>query len=111
MLPNKYKSTISLQQVLDSILNNDPENYVSEEESQEEEFDYNDVVTKDGQSCSFLNRKFRFYMQIITIGQISCCCSQIALVRYLVAAAILSSLNTLKYSKSSYNAESLEKLS
>lgn len=110
MLSNKYKGTISLQQVLDSILNNDPENDVSEE-SREEEFDYNDVVTKDGQSCSFLNRKFRFYMQIITIGQISCCCSQIALVRYLVAAAILSSLNTLKYSKSSYNAESLEKLS
>ena len=58
MLSNKYKGTISLQQVLDSILNNDPENYVSEEESQEEEFDYNNVVTKDGQSCSFLNRKF-----------------------------------------------------
>ena len=52
MLPNKYKSTISLQQVLDSILNNDPENDVSEE-SRDEEFDYNDVVTKDEQSMQF----------------------------------------------------------
>ena len=53
MLSNKYKGTISLQQVLDSILNNDPENDVSEEESREEEFDYNDAVTKDGQSMQF----------------------------------------------------------
>lgn len=52
MLSNKYKGTISLQQVLDSILNNDPENDVSEE-SREEEFDYNDVVTKDEQSMQF----------------------------------------------------------
>lgn len=52
MLSNKYKGTISLQQVLDSILNNDPENDVSEE-SRDEEFDYNDVVTKDEQSMQF----------------------------------------------------------
>ena len=52
MLSNKYKGTISLQQVLDSILNNDPENDVSEE-SREEEFNYNDVVTKDEQSMQF----------------------------------------------------------
>ena len=45
MASNEHKGIVSLQQVLDSILNNDPENEVSEEESSEEEFDYNDIVT------------------------------------------------------------------
>ena len=42
MASNKHNGTLSLQQVLDSILNNDAENDVSEEKSNEEEFDYND---------------------------------------------------------------------
>ena len=50
MASNKHKGSLSLQQVLDSNLNDDPENDFSEEESSEEEFDYDDIVTEDGQS-------------------------------------------------------------
>ena len=58
MTSSKHKCKLSLQQVLDSILNDDPENDVSGEESSEEEFDYNDVVTegsmqKVDSQCSF----------------------------------------------------------
>ena len=58
MTSSKHKCKFSLQQVLDSILNDDPENDVSGEESSEEEFDYNDVVTeglmqKVDSQCSF----------------------------------------------------------
>ena len=45
MASKKHKSALSLEQVLDSIFNEDPENDVSEEESSEREFDYNDIVT------------------------------------------------------------------
>ena len=55
MALNKHKVTLSLQQVLDLILNDNPENDVSEEESREEEFDYNDIVTGDGQSMQISN--------------------------------------------------------
>ena len=37
MASNKHKGSLSLQQVLDSNLNDDPENDLSEEESSEEE--------------------------------------------------------------------------
>ena len=47
MVSNKHKGTLSLQPVLDPVLNNDSENDVSEEEWNEEEFDYNDIVTED----------------------------------------------------------------
>ena len=47
------KGALSLQQVLDSILNKDAENDVSEEESNEQEFDYNDMVKEGGQSVEF----------------------------------------------------------
>ena len=53
MASNKYIGRLSLQQVLDSILNDETENYVAEEESREEEFDYNDIVTEDKQSMQF----------------------------------------------------------
>ena len=53
MASNKHKGALSLQQVLDSILNKDAENDVSEEESNEQEFDYNDMVKEDGQSVEF----------------------------------------------------------
>ena len=53
MASNKHKGSLSLQQVLDSNLNDDPENDLSEEESSEEEFDYDDIVTEDGQSLQF----------------------------------------------------------
>ena len=53
MASNKHKGALSLQQVLDSILNKDAENDVSEEESNEQEFDYNDMVKEGGQSVEF----------------------------------------------------------
>ena len=53
MASNKHKGALSLQQVLDSILNKHAENDVSEEESNEQEFDYNDMVKEDGQSVEF----------------------------------------------------------
>ena len=56
MASNKDKSTLSLQQVLCSALNNKPDNYVSEEELSEEDYDYNDLVTKDWIG------NFRFYI-------------------------------------------------
>ena len=36
MTSNKHKGTLSLQQVLDSVVNDNPENDVSEKESSEE---------------------------------------------------------------------------
>ena len=53
MASNKHRGTVSLRQVLDSVLSNYPENDVSEEKSGEEEFDYNDIVREDGQSMQF----------------------------------------------------------
>ena len=55
MSSNKHKGTFSLQQVLDSILNNDTKNYVSVEKVSEEEFDYNNIVTENEQSMQFSN--------------------------------------------------------
>ena len=53
MVSKKHKSALSLEQILDSIFNEDPENDVSEEESSEWEFDYNDKGTEGGQSLQF----------------------------------------------------------
>ena len=53
MASNKHRGTVSLQQILDSVLSNYPENDVSEEGSSEEEFDYNGIVREDRQSTQF----------------------------------------------------------
>ena len=53
MVSKKHKSALSLEQILDSIFNEDPENDISEEESSEWEFDYNDKGTEGGQSLQF----------------------------------------------------------
>ena len=48
---------VLLQQVLDSVLSNDPKNDVSEEKSSEEELDYNDIVkNRMGSHAVFLHK-------------------------------------------------------
>ena len=98
MASNKHNGTLSLQQVLDSILNNDAENDVSEEKSNEEEFDYNDMATEDGQSVEFPDINFGFtFSPDFTL--LPCCYDRLS-----------SSINTIKYSKSPYNALKLDQV-
>ena len=95
MASNKHKGILSLQQVLDSILNDGPENGVSKEESSEEEFGYNDIVTEDGIGSSNFTYKLLQSFTFYPVAMATC---------LVATAAILSSINTLKYSKSPYNA-------
>ena len=103
---------VLLQQVLDSVLSNDPKNDVSEEKSSEEELDYNDIVkNRIGSQCSFLaqillpplHQTSPFYL--------------VALATYLflqqqimVTWAILSWINTIKYIKSPYHVLKLKQV-
>ena len=103
---------VLLQQVLDSVLSNDPKNDVSEEKSSEEELDYHDIVkNRIGSQCSFLaqillpplHQTSPFYL--------------VALATYLflqqqimVTWAILSWINTIKYIKSPYHVLKLKQV-